>query len=425
LTSFFHGDKANDSTEKMFGSGPDGHSCLFLWTGRKNPEGRHGKPRVFWPKVNNLPADALTFSINGETLETAEELETLAKKLEQQWTDEVEPQPEQHKAAPESKGKARSHGTKSPPPPSASHPVTSTVAEPTTSPQTGKETPPPKPKRRRKRVRRRSVEKAPTQLPPRGNRSLADWFRGLSLREITRYINAAASAPNGNEMGAIKEVLEPECINVIAEKLALADYQDYFDFYANPYGQVPDQLKCAASEVIVSDSELRRSWVGNMEKGKAPDRIGVWLGHISRFYPNEFLERMDKLLTVDILFGPGRKSIEDLGLFYITGMIWFCRTLGLECSATALSNSCLDGNFDFLRNALQGPHDQSELLFFWKETRKSMSDDTRKRVKTFFRQVLRARVEKAPGKYKCFPPTAYDQAFVNIDRLLRAEHFIQ
>jgi hypothetical protein len=53
----------------------------------------------------------------------------------------------------------------------------------------------------------------PSNMSPRGDKSLGDWFSLLPLIEIKRYITVIKSAPDSQVQALFDEVLEPQCLN--------------------------------------------------------------------------------------------------------------------------------------------------------------------------------------------------------------------
>ena len=69
-----------------------------------------------------------------------------------------------------------------------------------------------------------SPQKGSNNEPPatelRGTKSLADWFRGLSLLKIRRYMAAIDYSTSKKRRELLARVLDPECVYVVSEKLA-------------------------------------------------------------------------------------------------------------------------------------------------------------------------------------------------------------
>jgi ribosomal protein S24E len=104
----------------------------------------------------------------------------------------------------------------------------------------------------------RHQEDDPSRMPPRGNKSLADWFGELSSNGIQKYIKAIISAPRHKIAAFYEELRDPQCINVMAEKLVYGSIDQmlrlYFENSRNSYLEPTLRAVCAA---IDTDSALR------------------------------------------------------------------------------------------------------------------------------------------------------------------------
>jgi hypothetical protein len=71
----------------------------------------------------------------------------------------------------------------------------------------------------------------PPDIPPRGNKSLADWFSDLSAKQIVASIGSIGFVPKNKIASLHKEFLDPQCISVLVMKLVYGPIDCFVRFY--------------------------------------------------------------------------------------------------------------------------------------------------------------------------------------------------
>ena len=382
---------------QIFGDRDDkGHTPLYyLLQDRINPGGNGPGAYGFQIHVQDLPLGNLKICMKGGFLTKVEALVDLAAEIKGQWKAKPRTRKQERKRPrrpsethlPTTPGpEAPSPGSRSTPRPSVSHAAVPTSADPLASQDTGKKTASPRPKKHRKRVSQEDVGKSPDKIRLRGNQSLADRFRGLSLPEIRGRIVAMGWSSTGRKAEMVHEVLQPECIKVIAEKVACAERYHRYSFYSDEFGHVPDRIKQAVSEAIQTDFRL-----GSELKDNLLDFSKCWIYWLARwfktsarFYSAEFVKSLEWQLLPDLRHWQKDYSAGELP------DLTSCLNSFLEVEAfdaiRALIGICLNNDLHFLRMGLAEKDGRESVLRFWRQSKKWMTGDQRKQVQTFLKE---------------------------------------
>ena len=187
-------------------------------------------------------------------------------------------------------------------------------------------------------------------MPPRGRKSLQDYLRTLSLKQIRRYIAPAAFASTA------RQVLKPECINVIAEKVVCLDQRAYFDFYSDDFGKFSDRIKRAVSDVIrVSEdmSELVIHIVLGVRDVTLFD-IYRWFEVCAPFHSPEFIKFFEGFALSEILrLKYGKMHYKVNGLNRLTALLSYCVRFEAYLAVQGIIEVCLYKNLFYLREGAQ------------------------------------------------------------------------
>ena len=133
------------------------------------------------------------------------------------------------------------------------------------------------------------------ELPntPQRNTSPVELFKSASVTSICSHITAALLPERGREAveKSLTEILSPECLNVIAEKIVDGSIDDFSNFFYKDHDEQSKIKKCVAA-VITSNKELRAKIADKVAKGGFRDMLS-WFQTFSSFI-------CDRQIVVDV-----------------------------------------------------------------------------------------------------------------------------
>ena len=252
---------------------------------------------------------------------------------------------------------------------------------PITTPQTGKRTPSSGANEAPKASRHKKAKDRQSKVSLRGDKSLADWFRGLSLQRIKMHLFANLFSTSKD---ALDEGLDGETHLVIAEKLADADYVEFFWFYCDDFLEVPDRLRAVVSTLIAVDEDLAEKVLRNMEKHyDYLEALDGWIRDIDKFYPPHILNRISSRMANLVRTPEFRKYNDCVDLERVTRLItWFLQRANSD-AAQILIKVSLSNDLASLKHCRTDP---KPLQVFWHKTKTWMTEEQKQRVQKFLEQ---------------------------------------
>jgi hypothetical protein len=138
-------------------------------------------------------------------------------------------------------------------------------------------------------------ESAPLPQPVK---PLAEVFRSLSVASIQSHIVAALTPGRGSEAieASLTELLSPECVNVMAERLTSESIDSFCQFYFASYDD-SQKIRKSIAAVIASHPELRRKLAATVARSGFSDIKG-WFNLFSNFCDRKILYDLEQALNV-------------------------------------------------------------------------------------------------------------------------------
>ncbi len=128
-----------------------------------------------------------------------------------------------------------------------------------------------------------------SSMQPRGNKSLADWFHELSSNEILKYIKAIISAPKHKMAALYEDLRDPQCINVMAEKLVNGPIDNMLRlFWENSQNSHLEKLLCAVCVAIDTDPARRAKHFETIAQSEFAD-MELWLTAVAKYFPMDVI----------------------------------------------------------------------------------------------------------------------------------------
>ena len=213
-------------------------------------------------------------------------------------------------------------------------------------------------------------------LPLRNNRTMAQWFRSLSLLEMRRVIVGATTVSHEYNAKTMGEIFDSECLNVIAEKMVHQDVGDLDQFWSWPHKTDPIyKVTEAALQIIHTDKQLLKLFYHNMEKWlcaqsneRILDFITTLLGmckeyDIFRLNLDEYVDRVISEALISIK--PSKALVDPYFYYRINSFACdFCK-LGFFNSPGAIVSLFLDDNY-FLTNGAIDSANKETLEAIWR-----------------------------------------------------------
>jgi hypothetical protein len=271
--------KANSWASSMFGSLENGRCRLRQYMIRRRPKDR-GKPNHYEVEIQHrqLPQESITFEVDGHQVTDIPSLESLADRIEDQWYEITGNASELSKIkaarTPRSKGDAAGETEVL-----SARSIQST-ATPAAEPDAASETQP-------------ATATAPL-------RPLAEVFRSLSVASIKAHIVAALMPGRGSEAieASMAELLSPECVNVMAEKLTSESTDTFCQFYSARYDD-SQNIKRSIAGVIASHPELCKKLAATVAKAGFSD-MKDWFITFSNFCDRAIFYDLEQALNVGV-----------------------------------------------------------------------------------------------------------------------------
>jgi hypothetical protein len=374
----------------------EGHTPLYyLLQNRLNPGGSTAGPYGFQIPVKAFPPATLKIYASGLLLTKADALLALANEIKPQWkairrTKEFKekrpPAPSEPNPPVSPVPQAPAPASTSSAPPSALEAVVSTGAGPTAPPQAEKKTASPRSEKRRKGLVQKNEEESSAIMRPRGDESLADWFRGLSMDQIQNYIVAATGSAKPKQL--LKELLDPDSTMEIANKLATCDAIDYGCFYSSHH--IPKALKSAVSAIIDEDLWLEVDVRDNMQKsGSYLQDLDSWFDDAAQYYSREFargfaddlIENQNKTWLL--------RSLQHCDLWTMFRLIQYFHEMREKPAVRMLVELCFRNDFAVLRETVADEEQREVVLCFWNSAQEWM---TREQVQKLQRFLIQEKV---------------------------------
>ena len=182
----------------------------------------------------------------------------------------------------------------------------------------------------------------------RGTQALPDWFRVISFGELKTYLIAAATLSKAK---CLREILNPACVTVLAEKLADAKYEDLAAFYAEGFLVIPHEILVAVSQVIAADYSLAYQVKGHMREDLLSN-LWMWFESIDQFYPRDFLLGINCLIE-DVEDKPSfKKSLRTSSEEFLRYLVTMLLERGYADGALVLVRLACKRYPHFLKNWL-------------------------------------------------------------------------
>ena len=229
-----------------------------------------------------------------------------------------------------------------------------------------------------------------SHISPRGNKSMADWFRSLPLQSIKNVLMAASVTPSDKYAIRLEELFSPECLAVVAEKLACNNTENLLEFYADEFSgmKLLADFRKAVFKLILLDRNHKnelfkklKHWLCERSGGKIFTNIrqflylgkGYWFDH--SFGDREHFENgledvyyeTDEILADIIRTIPETQfNVESADLDEISTCVYDLNDLHYISSLGALLHVSARTNCEFLKKSLLNPGpNKNNSATFW------------------------------------------------------------
>lgn len=232
----------------MFGNFSDGNCRLKRFIKRRNPD-RSDKNRNYELEIQHeeLPQRSITVEVDGRDIKGLAALKRLADNIEAQW-----------------------HATSTSRVPDGVQVVEAC--------ELGDET---------------------ADLPEasKTNKPLSELFRSLPVASIISHITAALLPARGQEAieESLAEILSPDCLNVVAERIVGDSIDHFCDFFYAEY-DTPPNIKRSIAAVIASNKELRAALAVKVANCDYQD-MSSWFQAFSFFCARDIVVEVEHALN--------------------------------------------------------------------------------------------------------------------------------
>ena len=364
--------KSNCWQINIFGSYLDGGCRLKRFIKRRNPA-RRDKSRNYELEIQHeeLPQETIIIEVDGKEVRSLEALEALSEDIEDQWYaltgNEAELRKRRISKTVNKSGNKFGE---------IKYPQTSLSLGVSQDAQAD--------------VEETNLEQADImpikEISLRNNKSLADWFRGLSLEEVKRYVIATYYSAPKKRLELIDNIMEAECLYVLSEKLVnakLSQVLHFFDTFPGSGPPVPAKIKRAILAIVAADENFADKLTDVFAKDDGFLEFGVelWIEMEKFFPPNvregygpQFFVRFSKdQWPSQINFF---KNYPHNDLNRVTDRMSFCIKHDNYCFAIDYLYLCLKNDFAFLRQQLSESPKRDTVLRFWRITQQLMEGST-------------------------------------------------
>jgi hypothetical protein len=136
-----------------------------------------------------------------------------------------------------------------------------------------------------------------TQTSSPASKSLAELFKSLPVTSIISHITAALLPARGQDAieKSVAEILSPECINLLAEKIVEGSINEFCDFFYTNYDSPPNIKKCVAT-LLSTNKNLRANLAFKVARSGFYDILG-WFGVFSFFCDRQIVLEVENSLN--------------------------------------------------------------------------------------------------------------------------------
>jgi len=184
------------------------------------------------------------------------------------------------------------------------------------------------------------------------NQPLAILFAALETGKIKSYILAELSSLQGQNAYEtfLTELLSPECIGVIADKLVADTIENFVDFYAADYDS-PPALKRRLAAHVARDPEALKLLAEKVARSGNRD-MNRWFEKCISFFPDGTLLAGEEALIHEIHADPNFKlKFSRCSLRDMSELIAYFKDYGRDFLVLYLTEICVEDGMRRVREA--------------------------------------------------------------------------
>ena len=282
--------------------------------------------------VKLLPIDALTINWRNANLTKPAEFEELASKLQAQWKNSLGAEPAVN---------------------ISTSPVTEKKKLATNTPWLSDQTKTHFTDNLRAQIQRIQLpDHLSTLAINSSNQPLAVLFAAVETTKIKNYILSELSSLQGQDAyeDFLSELLLPECIKVIAEKLVGDTIDNFVDFYAADYDS-PPSLKRRLAACIANDPDNLKLMAAKVARSGNRD-MNRWFEKCVSFFPDGILIAVEEALIHEIHGDPNFKlKFNRCSLRDLCELIAYFKDYGRDYLVFYLTEICFEDDMRRVREA--------------------------------------------------------------------------